>query len=118
MNSNYVRTLNVTEYFGDRALFFNEPRSATATANGSVEVYVLEKDEFKNIIENNLKDYLFNRFFLQDNTVDLKDLEYVKDLGSGNFGAVNLVFNRKNKYLYAIKSISRNRLIPISYIRI
>ena len=43
VNSKYIRTLNVTEYFGERALFINEPRSATASANGDVEVYVLEK---------------------------------------------------------------------------
>lgn len=110
VKGNYIRTLNVTEYFGDRALFFNEPRSATASANGSVDVYVLEKDDFKSILENNLKEYLLNRFFLQDNTVELTDLEYVKDLGSGNFGAVNLVYNKKNKFLYAIKSISKKQI--------
>lgn len=110
VNSNYIRTLNETEYFGDRALFFNDPRSATATANGTVEVYVLEKEDFKSIIENNLKDYLLNRYFLQDNTVELSDLEYVRELGSGNFGAVNLVFNKKNKFLYAIKAISKKQI--------
>ena len=110
VNSNYIRTLNVNEYFGERALFINEPRSATATSNGPVEVYALEKEEFKSIIENNLKDYLINRLFLQDNTVELTDLEYVKELGSGNFGVVSLVLNKKNKYLYAIKSISKKQI--------
>jgi cGMP-dependent protein kinase len=110
VNSNYIRTLNECEYFGDRALFFNEPRSATATANGNVEVYVLEKEDFKSILENNLKDYLLNRYFLQDNTVELSDLEYLRELGSGNFGAVNLVYNKKNKFLYAIKAISKKQI--------
>ena len=76
VSNNYIRTLNVNEYFGERALFFNEARSATAKAKENVEVYVLDKDDFKKNIESNLKDYLINRFYLQDNTVELKDLEY------------------------------------------
>jgi cGMP-dependent protein kinase len=112
VNSNYVRTLNENEYFGERALFFHEPRTATAQANGKVELYVLEEKCFKEILEENLSNYLKARFYLQDNSIELKDLDYVKDLGQGSFGAVSLVRYRKNKHLYAIKSMQK---IQIDY---
>ncbi len=82
--------MNENEFYGERSLFINEPRSATAIANGQVEVYVLEKDSFKNILEENLKEHIVSRIFLQDDSVELKDLDYIKELGSGNFGSVYL----------------------------
>ena len=47
---------------------------------------------------------------MEDNTIELKDLDNVKELGSGNFGCVNLVRNRKNKYLYAIKALNLEQI--------
>jgi cGMP-dependent protein kinase len=110
VKGNYIRTLNENEYFGERALFFKEARSATAIANGPVEVYYLTKDDFRSIIDNNMKEFLINRLYLQDNTIQLSDLEYVQQLGSGSYGSVYLVQATKNKYFYAIKSISKNQI--------
>lgn len=107
VNNNYIRTLNPNEYFGERALFFNEPRSATAVATDNVMAFAIDKEDFKKIIESNLKDYLITRFFLQDNTVQLEDLDYIKELGNGNYGTVSLVTTRTTGFFYAIKSISR-----------
>jgi cGMP-dependent protein kinase len=109
-NGHYIRTINENEYFGERALFFKEPRSATAIANGPVELYNLDKEYFKSNIEENMKDYLINRLYLQDNTIELKDIDYVQQLGTGNYGAVSLVQSRKNKFLYAIKAISKTQI--------
>ncbi len=106
----YIRTLNEFEYFGERALFFEEPRSATAQANGTVECYVIHHKDFKKILEENLTNYLKGRFFLQDFSVDLKDLDFVRELGKGNYGTVSLVRSRKNKHNYAIKSMSRKQI--------
>lgn len=36
--------------------------------------------------------------------------EIIKDLGSGNFGQVKLVRDKENQRLYALKSVSLNRL--------
>jgi cGMP-dependent protein kinase len=107
VKNNYIRTLNENEFFGERSLFINEPRSATAIANGQVELYVLEKESFKNILENNLKDHIVSRIYLQDDSIELKDLDFIQELGKGNFGTVCLVQARKNKFLYAIKSMSK-----------
>ena len=107
----YIRTMNENEYLGERALFFKEPRSATAKAHGDVEVYYLEKDAFETVIEKNLKDYLKDRLYLQDNTVQLVDLLYYMKLGSGSYGNVSLVKSKKNKFFYAIKNISCKQIL-------
>ena len=107
----YIRTMNENEYLGERALFFKEPRSATAKAHGDVEVYYLEKDAFENVIEKNMKDYLKDRLYLQDNTVQLQDLIYYMKLGSGSYGNVSLVKSSKNKFFYAIKNISCKQIL-------
>ena len=107
----YIRTMNENEYLGERALFFKEPRSATAKAHGDAEVYYLEKDDFETVIEKNLKDYLKDRLYLQDNTVQLNDLIYYMKLGSGSYGNVSLVKSSKNKFFYAIKNISCKQIL-------
>lgn len=110
VKGNYIRTLNENEYFGERTLFFKEPRSATCIANGDTELIALEKEDFKLVLENNLKEYLINRLALQDESVQLKDLTYIKELGQGNFGAVCMVKNKKTKCLYAIKAVCKTQI--------
>ena len=111
VNKKYIRTMNENEYLGERALFFKEPRSATATANGDCEVYYLEKEDFETVIEKNLKDYLIDRIYLQDDSVTLEQLTYLTSLGSGSYGNVSLVKNNKKNYLYAIKNISNKQIL-------
>ena len=111
VNKKYIRTMNENEYLGERALFFKEPRSATATANGDCEVYYLEKEDFETVIEKNLKDYLIGRIYLQDDSVTLNQLTYLTSLGSGSYGNVTLVKNEKKNYLYAIKNISNKQIL-------
>jgi cGMP-dependent protein kinase len=103
--------MNENEYLGERALFFKEPRSATAKAKGDVEVYYLEKQDFETVIEKNLKEYLKERLYLQDNRVELEDLIYYMELGAGSFGNVCLVKSSKNKFFYAIKNISCKQIL-------
>ena len=109
-DNKYVRTIGKNDYLGERALLISEPRSATAIAAGEVEVFYLEKEAFLLSIEENMKQHLINRLFLQDSSVELKDLNYVMPLGSGNYGKVSLVQSVKNEFLYAIKSISRKKI--------
>jgi len=110
INKQYLRTLNKHEYFGDRALFFDEKRSATAVANGNVTLYVLEKDSFQRILDGNMKDYLLNHLFLQDNSISLQNLSIVKKLGNGSYGEVFLVNSNKNNFQYALKIISKKQI--------
>lgn len=106
----YIRTLNEKECFGERALFFHEKRSATIKAVGNVSVFFISQKDFMSIIEGNMKEHLMNRLYLQDNTVELKDLLFCASLGSGNYGKVALVKNLKNNFFYAIKIISRKQI--------
>ena len=111
VNSRYIRSLNDGEEFGARSLILStEKRSATAIANGEVSCYTLTADVFKSILEPNLYEYFTNKIFLEDNTIELKDLDNVKELGSGNFGSVNLVRNKKNKFTYAIKALNLEQI--------
>ena len=110
VNKKYVRTLNEKECFGERALFFHEKRSATIKAVGEVRVFTISQKDFMSIVEGNMKEHLMNRLYLQDNTVELKDLLYCCNLGSGNYGKVALVKNLKNNFFYAIKIISRKQI--------
>ena len=111
VNSRYIRSLNDGEEFGARSLILStEKRSATAIANGEVTCYTLTAEIFKSILEPNLYEYFTNKIFLEDNTIELKDLDNVKELGSGNFGSVNLVRNKKNKFLYAIKALNLEQI--------
>ena len=107
----YIRTMNVNEYLGERSLFFKEKRSATAIAKVDSEVFYLEKEDFDSVIDINMKEYLKNRLYLQDDTVQLSDLIYYKNLGKGSYGNVSLVKNIKNNYFYAIKNISNKQIL-------
>ena len=51
-------------------------------------------------------EYFQNKFFLEDFSIELKDLDNIKELGRGNYGFVNLVRSKKNKHLYAIKALN------------
>lgn len=103
--------MNEHEYLGERALFFKEPRSATATALGDCEVYYLEKEDFEEVIEKNLFDYLNNRIYLQDDSITLDQLTFLTKLGSGSYGNVSLVKSNKKNFLYALKNISNKQIL-------
>ena len=106
----YLRTLNPMEYFGERALLMNEVRSATVIAKEDVELYSLDKDSFKSNLSNMMENYLHTSLYLHDETVSLDDLLFIKELGKGNYGLVSLVMNKRTKFPYAIKAISKNRI--------
>jgi len=72
---------------------------------------VLEKADFENIIKNDLKQFLLDRLYLRDDTIQLSDLIYYKNLGIGSYGIVSLVQNKKNDYFYAIKNISTKQIL-------
>ena len=111
VNSKYIRSLSDGEEFGAKALISpSDKRSATAIANGEVSCYTLTAKIFKSILEPNLLEYFNNKFYLEDNTIELKDLDNIKQLGSGSYGSVNLVKNRKNKYYYAVKALNLEQI--------
>ena len=47
---------------------------------------------------------------LQDNTIQLEDLSVIKKLATGNFFTVHLVVHKLTGTLYALKSVSRDKI--------
>lgn len=112
VNGNQIRTLNENDSFGERALFFKEPRSATCIAKGFVEVLSLENEDFKTLLETNLKEILIYKLVTQDEKVIIKDLELIKVIHRSKYNKrVYLVKNKKTKYEYALKQIPFEKII-------
>ena len=106
-NGNYIRDLNSGDYMGEKALLAeNVLRSASAMALENVSCYVLAKNEFQMILQDETtKEYLLKKLALQNTEISLNTLHYIKFLGKGKFGTVSLVHDKLN--IYAIKAISR-----------
>ena len=82
--------------FGEIALLYNEPRTATAVSGCDSTIFYLTKDDFKKVLDKNMVAYLSRKMVLEDgfNTL-LENLFFVKSLGRGKFGDVSLVHNEK-----------------------
>ena len=106
-NGVYIRELESGSCFGENAIFYSDSKTTTSViAIDKVVCYILLKDDFDIILnDQNMKNYLLKKFALQDTSINLNDLHYIKFLGRGKFGSVSLVHNKKN--IYAIKAISR-----------
>ena len=103
----YIRELESGSCLGENSLLTdNTLRTATATAIDKVVCYVISKSDFDLILtDKETRNYLQKKLALQDTSIALEDLYYIKFLGKGKFGSVSLVHNGKN--IYAIKAISR-----------
>jgi cGMP-dependent protein kinase 1 len=110
IGSNLVRSINKLDYFGERALLFNEPRSASVIAHDSVSCWVLTKHAFLMIVDEHMRSLLQKRIKMQDSNVNLRDLVLVKRLGQGMLGDVFLTVSEKTKHLYALKCIDRSKI--------
>jgi cGMP-dependent protein kinase len=106
----YMRTVSKNDYFGERALLFSAPRSATVIACGRVIVFVIFREDFLRIINDKIKFNLIKRIDLQDESIQLKDLKIVKLLGKGLTGVVFLTVHQKKKTLYALKTVHKQKI--------
>ena len=109
-NGEVVRTLYTDNFFGERAVVFNEARSATVMALGPVECWVLKKSDFSSIVDEKMHRALMKRIELQDDTITLNDLLPIKILGKGMYGNVFLCIHKEKKSLYALKSVTRQKI--------
>lgn len=105
-----VRQQTKWDYFGERSVLFSENRSATVRAKGEVVCWTLGKEDFAHIIQPSLRAQLVRRIELQDASVRLQDLVFIKVLGRGMFGLVVLVSHAQHKTLYALKSVPRSKV--------
>jgi len=92
--------------FGEIALLFDEPRTATAISACDSTIYYLTKNDFKTVLDENMVLYLSKKMALEDGfNTSLDNLYFAKSLGHGKFGDVSLVHNGKS--FFAIKAVNR-----------
>lgn len=92
------------DFFGERALLIDEPRSATAQVSSETcEVMHVEKKEFEDVVNKKTIDFLISRARLQNMKVEITDLEQLGFVGSSSLSLVRLVENMKTKQRYALK---------------
>jgi cGMP-dependent protein kinase len=103
-----IRTMGHGDYFGERALLFDEPRTAKIVCSSSTATLLsCDKSAFLNVIDENLQSYLMERIRLQDTFFGLEELERDQMLGIGSFGIVEFVHHRKTKTQYALKTLPK-----------
>ena len=106
LNSKYMKSKFEGDDFGSKSLIVNDRKNlSTIIANGPVECFTLSANVFKNILNPELRQYFLNQYYLNDYSIQLKDCVNLKTLGCGSYGVVNLVRNKKNRQLYAIKAM-------------
>eukprot|EP00929_Paragymnodinium_shiwhaense_P109337 TRINITY_DN75747_c0_g1_i1.p1 TRINITY_DN75747_c0_g1~~TRINITY_DN75747_c0_g1_i1.p1 ORF type:complete len:1052 (-),score=231.82 TRINITY_DN75747_c0_g1_i1:58-3213(-) len=103
-----VRKLGQDTCFGERALLFNERRSATVeVASETAEVWSIGRQAFERIITGNMRDSLMQTIRLQDKSFTMKDLKHKRFIGAGSFGTVRLVEHKRTGVRYALKRIRK-----------
>lgn len=105
-----LRIINRHDFFGERAILFNEARTATVQSRGAI-CWVLSKDNFLNLIDKGLRKNIMKRIELQNDKVAIQDLTLVKQLGQGMFGNVFLAHNFNTKMSYALKTVHRAKIM-------
>jgi len=105
-----IRTLAKNAYVGERALLFDEPRSATVEVSSSeADLWFIDKSTFSEIVKGGMMEILSGRIRLQDTNVDMKDLKHVKVVGAGAAGVVRLVEHKTTKTRYALKRVMKSK---------
>jgi len=102
------RTMGKNAYFGERALLFDEPRSATIEVSSlEAEMLSVEKAMFTQVMNSNMQQELMHRIRLHDTSVTLKDVKQIKVIGTGATGVVRLVEHKTTKTRYALKRVQK-----------
>ena len=104
---NLIRYLEIGGCFGEIPNITGEIDLFTVTAIGSVECYVLTKEDFPNF-DYNISKEIKEISSLNDININIEDLYFVKILGNGKFGKVYLVHNMK--HFYAIKNTPMKKI--------
>lgn len=106
-----IRTLGKHDYFGERALLYDEPRTASVTVSrDGTTLWAVDKDIFLSIIHGPMLEYLEYRIRLQDTTLSIEDIVEERVIGKGTFGVVKLVTHIRTKTRYALKVLMRSKI--------
>ena len=110
-NGVFIRNISKNDYFGERSLILNKPRTATVKAVGEVECWTLTKSQFTTVFDENMKQQLLERIELQDDKIELSDLCVVNMLYSSKFSNFFLCVNKNSSKLYILKTILRANIV-------
>lgn len=113
-SSHKVRSLTKLDYFGERAILLNEPRSASVIAKTAVTCWLLSRESFASVVSQKTLSYLTARMQMQDENVSLDLLLPVQVIGRGNFGTVVLVVHKLKSTVYALKAVPRWKVTTYS----
>lgn len=109
-DGNLIRTLAKNAYVGERALLFDEPRSATVeVTSNEADLWFIDKSTFSEIVKGNMMEDLMGRIRLQDTNVEMKDLKCTKIVGAGAAGVVRLVQHKTTNTRYALKRVMKTK---------
>eukprot|EP01069_Polyplicarium_translucidae_P004690 Polyplicarium_translucidae@DN2636_c0_g1_i1.p1 len=110
-----LRTCGKNDYFGERALLYDEPRSASVEASSKeVDLWVVDKEVFLQIIRGPMLSHLEERIRLQDTKVRWDELSSARVVGRGTFGIVKLMMHKPTGTRYALKCVSRKSVIQLN----
>ncbi|KAH0482201.1 MAG: uncharacterized protein KVP18_000135 [Porospora cf. gigantea A] len=113
-NGQKLRTMGKNDYFGERALLYDEPRTATIVAvAASTDLWVVDKEVFLSIMRGPMLSHLEERIRLQDTRIVFSDLDTVRVAGRGTFGTVKLVRHRPTGSRYALKCVKKEMVIKL-----
>eukprot|EP00742_Colponemidia_sp_Colp-10_P003108 GILJ01003311.1.p1 GENE.GILJ01003311.1~~GILJ01003311.1.p1 ORF type:complete len:1123 (-),score=177.83 GILJ01003311.1:99-3467(-) len=113
-NGKKLRHINKGDYFGERALLYDEKRSASIIAEGDVKCWRLDKSSFFSIVQGPMLRHLEQRIKMQDEVITLADLEQELFLGAGMFGKVHLVRHKETNSIYAMKEINKLAIVEFN----
>ena len=109
-DNQFIRTLAKGSFFGERSILMNETRTASIISKAKTLVWKLSREKFMEIVDENFIKKLVLRISLQDDSIQLNDLVIVDLIGKGTFGNVYLCCNKKNRMMYALKSVTRKKI--------
>eukprot|EP00929_Paragymnodinium_shiwhaense_P107006 TRINITY_DN7294_c0_g1_i1.p1 TRINITY_DN7294_c0_g1~~TRINITY_DN7294_c0_g1_i1.p1 ORF type:complete len:1029 (+),score=292.95 TRINITY_DN7294_c0_g1_i1:162-3248(+) len=101
-----AKTIGQNACFGERAILFNEKRSATTKVRSQeAELWILDRKDFDTFVSDQMKQSLIKSINLTSKGVTLKMLKHVRLIGKGSFGSVRQVEHKRTGQRYALKRI-------------
>jgi len=115
-----LKTFRNGEFFGEMALLNKEPRVCNVIATEDTELYQLDKAGFNRIL-GSLSDIMkrtVDKRTKANQTADssvrdipMSSLTEISFLGSGTFGQVSLMQDKKTKEVFALKKMSKAQIV-------
>ena len=86
-----IKTMGKFDYFGERSLILNEPRSTTVRAKTSVSLYVLEQDDLNRVVDERMRTNVVQSTRMEQLSLSLQDLYVMSMLERNQYGETYLV---------------------------